>query len=181
MTITTYSSLAEVTAFTRHLLDGQTTFNSDTRPAGIEVSKFIERASSILNVALEGVGLDTPITQATAKSACDDWVTARAVRYVEMTQRGVGYSGEEGSRSPGFGNLFGEAAKFAAEVALGFKRLGVTVSYKSSDGLQFTGMDAISERADPDDSTLRQPVFRRGLYDEPEGSGPMDSDNEDEE
>ena len=39
-----YASVAEVTAFTRHLLDGQSAFNSTTRPTVTELEKFIDRA-----------------------------------------------------------------------------------------------------------------------------------------
>ena len=55
-----YGTSDEVLAFTKHLLSGEETFNAATRPTDTEVDKFIDRASGILNVALEGVGLTTP-------------------------------------------------------------------------------------------------------------------------
>jgi hypothetical protein len=172
-----YSTAAEVTAFTRHLLAGQSAFNSTTRPTVTELDKFIDRASGILNSALVGSGLAAPITNSTAKLACDDWVTARSAEYVELTQRGVGYSEGEGSRTASFRNMAKSANQFVTENRLGFVRLGVTVSHGKAEGLAFTGLDARSERDDPDDTALVQPFFRRGKFDDPSAT---ESDSEDE-
>jgi len=161
-----YSSTGEVKAFTRHLLDGQSGFNSTTRPTATELEKFIDRASGSLNLALAKQGLTTPITtsvNSTAKLACDDWVTAQAAMYVEMTQRGVGYSSADGSRTGYFKGLYGRADEFAKENVVGFKRLGVG---HAVPGVTFTGLDAESERADPDDTSLAQPIFKRGQFDD---------------
>lgn len=178
-----YSTAAEVMAFTRHLLNGQVSFNSTTRPTSTEVTQFIARASGVLDVALAAVGISTPITEATAKLACDDWVTARAAEYVELTQRGTGFSDAEGSRTAAFRNLHKMANDFAAANRKGFIYLGVSVANATSDGLAFTGLDAQNLRSDPDDSTLAQPIFYRGLYDDPQGSGyssgPDDTEFED--
>jgi hypothetical protein len=169
MTIRTdsYSSTSEVKAMTRHLLDGQTAFNSTTRPTSTELEKFIDRASGALNVALSKAGLTTPVSNTTAKLLCDDWVTAKSVQLVELTQRGEGFSGEAGSRVGAFSGLYKEADAFAEMHSLGFKRLGVGVSHPRHEGLSFTGLIAPEERGDPSDSGLAQPAFRRGLFDGP--------------
>jgi len=159
-----YSSTSEVQAYTAHLLDGQTAFNSTTRPTGTQLEKFIDRASGLLNVALRGVGLTVPVTNSTAKLACDDWVTNQSAAYVELTQRGAGFDGTENTRPGSFLNLNDKATEFALMMAPGFKKLGVAQSDKLSDGLQFTGLDAKDQRADPDDTTLRQPFFERGMF-----------------
>ena len=175
-----YSTIAEVVAVTRHLLDGEIEYNDSTRPTETEVEKFLVRCSAILDTALAGAGFTVPVTQATAKLVCDDWVTSKAAIWVELTQRGVGYSEGEGSRTLSLGNLHSQAHKFIQDNELGFKRLGVPVTYKASDGLQFTAQDAASERDDPDDTSLAQPKFKRGLFDDPEGSGyTLDDDDED--
>lgn len=162
-----FSSAAEVTAFTRHILDGQTAFNSTTRPTLTEVEKFIDRASGVLNLALAHHGFRPPviIANSTAKLACDDFVTARSAEYVELTHRGAGYSDGEGSRTAAFRNLAKSANEFVALNSLGFIRLGVTQTNKLSDGLIFTGMDAQADRADPDDTTKEQPFAVRGQWD----------------
>lgn len=161
-----YSSVVEIVPFTREILDGQSSFNSTTRPTLVEVEKFIDRASGTLNLALAQVGLSTPVTNSTAKLSCDDWVTAKVAEHVALTQRGVGYSDAEGSRNMGFRNLQKSALQFAQEFKVGMERMGVTVSHGRAEGLQFTGLDAQSERTDPDDSSLEQPRFGRRLFDD---------------
>ena len=116
--------------------------------------------------------MTTPITNTTAKLSCDDWVTEQAARYVELTQRGAGFSGDENSRPGGFQGLHKKAKEFAKNNTLGFKYLGAGVSHKMSDGLAFTGLDAQSERTDDDDSTLAQPLFKRGLFGDPTTTDP---------
>ena len=160
-----YGTVAEVLAFTKHLLGSEVTFNAATKPTGTEVEKFIDRASGILNVAMEGVGLTTPVVNSTAKLACDDWVVSHATAYVELTQRGAGYDGTENTRSGSFLKLHDDAAVFAKQVSLGFQRLGVSDGYSLSDGLQFTGEEIQKDRDDPDDDTMEQPKFTRGLFD----------------
>lgn len=160
-----YSSTAQVKAWTRHLLDGQTAFNSTTRPVASEVENFIDRASGLLNMALAGHGFSTPVTNSTAKLGCDDWVTAQAAMYVELTQRGTGFSNAEGARTGFFKGLMGEAEKWVLTNELGLKRIGVSVAHGRAEGLQFTGQAAPGERADPDDDTLAQPTFKRTQWD----------------
>jgi hypothetical protein len=162
-----YSSAAEVTAYTRHLLDGQTAFNSTTRPTVTELEKFIDRASGVLNLALaqHGFAASAVIANSTAKLACDDWTSARAAEYAELSRRGAGYNDSEGSRTDAFSNLAKRATDFVKANSLGFVRLGVTQSYKASDGLAFTGMTAQADRTDKDDSSLEQPFASRNQWD----------------
>ena len=164
-----FSSSAEVTAYTRHLLDGQTAFNSTTRPSVTELEKFIDRASGVLNVALSGEGFSPSAVygNSTAKLACDDWVTMKATKYVELTQRGTGYSVAEGSRTAAF-SIAKDAQEFAADNALGFVQLDITQGTKMSDGLAFTGLDAQKDRADRTDTSLVQPYADRNQFDNKE-------------
>ena len=163
-----YGSVAEVVAFTRYLLDGQTSYNSTTRPTLTEVEKMIDRASGVLNVAISSHGFITANVTAnsTAKLACDDWVTARVAEHVELTQRGAGYNESDDSRTRGFRNIHRAATTFVKDQALGWKRLGVTATHPLSEGLTFTGQDTKNLRSDPDDSSLEQPKFLRGLWDD---------------
>lgn len=160
-----YSSSGEVTAYTRHLLDGQLAFNSITRPTVTELEKFIDRASGVLNSAISAAGF-TPASvyaNSTAKLACDDWVTMKATKYVELTQRGTGYSADEGSRTAAF-EMGKDAKEYVDMFALGWIRLGITQGYKLSDGLAFTGMTAQKDRADPEDTSIEQPLFKRRQF-----------------
>jgi hypothetical protein len=160
-----FSTVAEVVGYTRHLLDGHTTFDSTTRPTLTEVEKFIDRSSALLNVALAAGGFSTSAIYANAvsKLACDDWVTMRAVKYVELTQRGTGFNADEGSRTAAFEN---DAAEFVAAMSDGFVNLGITLTGgNTANGLNFTALDVESQRADPSDTSRAQPLFTRKGFD----------------
>jgi hypothetical protein len=161
-----YGSTDDVLAFTRHLLDGETTFNSTTRPTLTEIEGMVDRASAALNVALAGAGLSVPVAQVDAKLACDEWVIARVVGMAELTRQAQGWSGDEGSRSAGFLSLLDSALDFARQHALAFRRLGCAAADPPSQGLAFTGETAEGDRADPDDDSLRPPRFSRGMFEE---------------
>jgi hypothetical protein len=171
MTIRTdsYSSTGEIKAFTRHLLAGQTNFNSTTRPTLTDLEKFIDRASGVLNISLAQAGFRPSDFRAnsTAKLMGDDWVTNQATKYTELTQRGTGYSEADGSRIGAFNGLYSAAANFINDNRLGIQRIGVAQTYKLSDGLQYTGLDAETMRSDPQDDSLAQPSFVRNQFDVP--------------
>lgn len=162
-----YSSTSEVKAFTRHLLDGQSAFNSTTRPNATELEKFIDRASGVLNSAIPAIGYSAAAVRAnsTAKLACDDWVTAQAAMYVEMTQRGTGFGDGEGSRTYYFKGLYGRANEFLKEFKLSFANMGIAKAFSSANGLQFTALTAQADRTDPDDASRAQPFAQRGQFD----------------
>jgi hypothetical protein len=160
-----YGSVDEVRAFTRHLLDGSAGFDQSTRPTLTEVEAFIARVSGVLNSAIASGGFDIPITQATAALACDDWVVTRAAAYVEMTQRGAGWSEQENPRINMLYRLHKDARQFVKDNAVGWKELGVSSSRDASQGFNFTALTPHSDRSDPDNTALEQPVFRRHLFD----------------
>jgi hypothetical protein len=159
-----YGTAVEVFALARYLADSQTAFNSTTRPTLTEVEKFIDRTSGVLNVALWRSGL-APVNvtaNSTAKLMMDDWVVERALTWVEASQR-AGVGGDENERKGPA--LHEQASLFIGGMALGLKRLGITVSDPDHQGLTYTGLDKHSERTDPDDTSREQPKFLRGLFD----------------
>lgn len=160
-----YSSVAEVTAYVRPLLDGQSSFNSTTRPTLTELEKFIDRASAHLNVALScsGFAPASVYANSTAKLTLDDWVTLRAAQYVELTHRGVGYD-EEGSGRSLLLSMSEEAEKFIEQFAQGLVNLGIERSVRLSDGLIYTGLDAQDNRSDASDTSVEQPLFKRRMF-----------------
>ena len=163
-----YGSVAEVQAYVTHLLDGKTAFSASTRPTDTQIEKFLDRSSAYVNVALNQHGFSTPITStsnSTASILLDDWVVNKATMMVELTKRGEGFNEREGSRASTFDQLAKDAMEFVEENSLGLQRLGLTLSHKLSDGLKFTAEADQSLRPDPDDSTLEQPIFNRGLFD----------------
>ena len=162
-----YGTIGEVVAYTRHLLGGESTFNSSTRPTATEVYRFLTRISGIINSALASRGFTVPVTNSDVLAVINDWVVTRAAEYAEATQRGVGFSSGEGSRTSVLGNLHQDALDFVRMYERGWKRLGAGVDQKSSQGLQFTGLDTYSDRSDPDDTSLAQPLFKRRQWDDP--------------
>ena len=154
-------------AFTRHLLAGETSFNITTRPTSTEVNRFLSRISGVMNSALASRGFTIPVSQADVLVAVNDWAVTRAAEYTEATQRGVGFGNGEGSRTAVLGNLHADAIEFVTTNERGWKRLGAGVDQKLSQGLQFTGLDAAGDRNDPTDTSLAQPKFKRGLFDDP--------------
>lgn len=159
-----YGTVAEVEAFTKHLLDGAIGFDNSTRPTVSEVEKFIDRLSAILNSALAGVGFDIPVTQGDVKLALDDWVVLKCTGYVELTARGAGSSDDPNARPRFFNKLHSDASAFVRDNARGWQRLGAALDNVTSTGFSYTGMDKHSERADPDNTGREQPKFRRGQW-----------------
>lgn len=157
-----YSSVDEILAFTRHLLDGQSTFNTLTRPTLTEIEKFIDRASALLNVALAAKGF-TPASiyaNAVTKLACDDWVTQQAVKYVHYAQRNTGIFSDQNETFK-----MDSAAEFVDSLTDGFINLGVSPNTSNTGLLAYAAIDAQSERSDPSDTTREQPLFSRRLWD----------------
>jgi len=161
-----FSSVDEVRGFTRHLLDGHTIFDASTRPTITEIEKFIDRASALMNVAIDNnkavinAGLDHSdfYNNAVSKLACDDWVTQQAVKYVHCAQRNTGIFSEKD-----------EVFKMANPVEF-IEMMGIGLINQITDpsavvsGIYFTGIDAQNLRADPDDTTKEQPLFSRRKF-----------------
>ena len=160
-----YSSTAEVVAITRQHLQGETTYNSTTLPTATEVSKFLQRAGAVLDVALANAGFSVPVTQETAKLACDEWVTLMAAQFVELSQPLTEWGETGNTRAGMMAGLQAKAVEFVADNDLGLKNLGVPTSDPAGQGVIFTGQEAQANRSDPQDSSLEQPKFTRGQFD----------------
>lgn len=159
-----YGTMPEVVALARIYLQGESTFNVNTIPTGTDVEKFIDRTSGVLNLALSTAGFAIPVTQATAKLACDDWVVGMAAAYIELSQPYTGENPNKNSRSL-LANLSKDAVKFVEANQAGFANLGVTQTANDATGLIFTGLTVEADRSDPTDSSLAQPKFGRGQFD----------------
>jgi hypothetical protein len=164
-----YSSVDDVTALTRHLLDGADGFGGDTRPTLDEVESFIDEASGTLNMAFRSAGFDPADVRAnsTAKLPADAWVRGMAATVVELTQRGAGWNDDENTRTGFLAGLYGDAMELVERMQKGLKREGITVTDPAHQGLTYTAFDKHSQRSDPDSTTLEQPQFRRGQFDSP--------------
>lgn len=144
-----YGTVAEVRALTRHLLDGAYTFDETTRPTIQDVERFIDRASAALNLALIQQGVTVPLADEIAVLTAADWVVRRAAADVELTQRGAGYSADEGSRLAGL--QLETAAAVAATIASALRAQGSGDPTPARAGLSFTGTSVA--------------IFTRGQFD----------------
>lgn len=160
-----YGTLAEVAALNRFMLEGRDNWDNFTRPTSAEVNKFLDRASGALNVALNGSGFSTPVaTPTTAKLMLDDWVVSKVSQVVRMSHIG-GMTDDPSNPAAGFSSMYEAANEFVESNSLALKRAGLTVSQASSEGLVLTAMDKHTERADPDNTSREQPIFRRRQWD----------------
>lgn len=160
-----YGSVDEVAAFSQYLFDGNAvTFKESTQPTLTQVEKFIDRASSHINLALAEVGLTIPVTNTTAKLSLDDWVVSKAVEYVELTQRGAGFNDNENTRHISFRSMRKDAKEFVSSIRTALVDVGVTVNRELSRDLAFTGLTIQEDRTDPDDTGKEQPKFIRGQF-----------------
>lgn len=162
-----YSSVAGVLAWTKHLIEGQVTFNTTTRPTLTEVESFVDEASGVLNLALAQAGFNTVSLRAntTAKLACDSWVRSWGVSFVELTHPMQGFGGDTTNRITLLQGMHGRALEFVDDMTKGFKLLGVAQSHSDSNVVKFTGETAQGDRTDPVDSSLEQPYFKRKQFD----------------
>ena len=164
-----YSSVAGVLALTRHLIEGETTFNTTTRPTITEVETLIDESSGLLNLSLRKYGFAPAVVYAnsTTKLACDLWVRGKTVKMVELSHPTQGFGADNDTRVDMLDGLYGAADKFVEKNALGFKRAGIAVADPSSQGLVLTGTTVQADRTDYDDDTLEQPMFKRNLFNVP--------------
>lgn len=139
-----YGSVAEVLAYTRHLLtDGNPTFTADTRPSLSEVERFLDRRSAILNACLAENGYTVPVsTPQAARDILAHFAVQGAAADAELTARSAGASPEGGEdrREKQFLKEFDKACAFIAGAA--FASLGAPQARPSSSiaGIAFGGM-----------------------------------------
>jgi hypothetical protein len=173
-----YSSVDEVAPYCRMFLEGSISFGSESNPTRDEVDTVLDRLCGVLDLALQREGIAVPITNSTAKYACDDWVTRYAVMEVKRMAPGYGFNDENQNTMTSYKGLMDSAMQFAKDNRLGFIDLGVTQTRNLSDGLAFTGQDAQSDRSDPDDTSLEQPMFTRGQWNDSTVSTDFDDETD---
>ena len=162
-----YSNVADVVALTKHLIEGETTFNSTTDPTVTEVEGMIDEVSGVLNIAFrkQGFAPSAIKVNSTATQAADSWVRTWATSFVELTAPFQGLTGGDDDRSTLMRNIYEDAEQWVSQHALGFKREGVAVADISSQGVVFTAETKQSDRTDKDDTGLEQPLFKRHQFD----------------
>jgi hypothetical protein len=93
-----YGTVAEVEAYTSHLIEAGATYSTSTRPTLAQVEQFIERRSAMLNGCLAEQGYITPVTTAQAKLVLDYYAVMGASGDCELSMRSAGYDAEDGNR-----------------------------------------------------------------------------------
>ena len=164
-----YGTVAEVTALTRHLLDGPDVFDEATRPSLSEVESFIDKVSANLNDAIAALGFSVPITAAGPKLSCDSWVVAKAAAMVELTQRSAGFDGDSrygssGGRYLSLWNLYEDAFEFVEKRRQAWADQGAAQTDQLSGALTYTALSNHANRSDPSNTTREQPMFRRRMF-----------------
>jgi len=131
-----YGSVAEVAALcTMYTSSG--TFSASTRPTLTQVETFVDRVSGILNVILAREGFATPVSQADAKLAMDDFAVEHAAYLCHAANRAGPYvPGNEQLRGrTAFEVIRQAAADFIEEMAAGLEALGATRTRVGTYGL----------------------------------------------
>jgi len=151
-----YGSVAEVAALTkRYTASGS--YGTTTNPTTIQVEKFIDRVSAIVNVLLAEAGFAVPVSQADAKLVLDDFAVGQVVLLCHAANgSGIYAPGSESLRSTTpLRGMLREAEAFVGGHAQGFERLGATRTYGAVQGLSCLETN--------DAGTTIEPTFQRGM------------------
>lgn len=147
-----YGSLEGVAALVRRYVTTTGVFDNTTNPKLNAVNRWLDQASSALNICLQSEGFSTPVTLEAAKYALDGFVDSMVAAACE----GVNGSGRFGptAKTPGgmgrFHNtLSKEACEFVADMAAGLERMGVTRSNNFAEGIAFRDTDESGARVIP--------------------------------
>ena len=125
----------------RYLIGG--TFTTATRPTLAQVEKFIDNASSTLNVMLAKAGFSIPIVQADAKAACAEIVIECVVdmcHAANSTGRFFTERALERGMNP-MKAIREDIASWVEAQAPGLEALGASRSISQLDGIAFRGTD----------------------------------------
>ncbi len=125
----------------RYLIGG--TYTTATRPTLAQVEKFIDNASSTLNVMLAKSGFSVPITQADAKAACGEIVVECVVdmcHAANSTGRFFTDRALERGMNP-IKAIREDIGEWVEAQAPGLEALGATRSTSQLDGIAFRGTD----------------------------------------
>lgn len=152
-----YGSVAEVAAMTaRYLIGG--TYTTATRPTLAQVEKFIDNASSTLNVMLAKAGFSVPIVQADAKAACGEIVVECVVdmcHAANSTGRFFTDRALERGMNP-MKAIREDIADWVESQAPGLEALGATRDTSQLGGIAYRGTDENGDEIFP--------IFQRGGF-----------------
>jgi hypothetical protein len=146
-----YGSVAEVAALVGRYTE-MGSFSSSTRPTTLQVEKFIDRISAVVNVLLAEQGFVIPVSAASPKLAVDEFVVAQVVQLAHGANGAGPFApgAEElrDGRTP-FQIILKDAAAFFDKHADGLEALGATRSLTHTNGLACRTVDDSGEDIHP--------------------------------
>lgn len=146
-----YGSVAEVAALVgRYTSDGSLT--EDTRPTLVQVERFIDRVSGVVNLILTEAGFTIPVTQADAVLVMAEFVVEEVIQLCHGANGAGPFApgSEELRRASPFRIITREAREFINGHAVALVRLGAARPYGGiADGLQIYDTTQDSEDVEP--------------------------------
>lgn len=154
-----YGSAAEAAAMVpQYTASG--TFTTGTRPTLVQVEKFIDRVSAMVNTLLAQLGFAIPVTQTDAKLVLDHFVVEEVAELCEAVNRAGRFASERLAGKGRFDVVFGDAVGFLKGQAEGLEALGATRSRDMTFGLAWCDADDAGDGIEPvfDRKWMRQTV-----------------------
>ena len=145
-----YGTVAQVQALTPRYLNSLM-YTTDTRPTLAQVETFIDNVSATLNVFLAREGFSIPITQASAKQACDQIVVESVVdlcHAANSTGRFFTDRALERGINP-IAAIRQDMASWVEMMAPGLEELGATRTHSLLDGVAFRDSDNSGDATAP--------------------------------
>lgn len=147
--VDSYGTSMGVASLTPRYAGNSGDFTSTTRPTDLQVNKWIDNISSMLNIILADHGFAIPIVQINAVIACETFVEEEVASIVEGVN-GSGRFGPVGAQvgsqnripsSGRFGIVTSDIHNFIATNALGFERVGCLRTQAPTDQIAYRDSD----------------------------------------
>lgn len=145
-----YCDASLVASLVPRYADTNNAFTTSTRPTLVQVEKYIDEVSGILNTMLSSAGFQVPITQEDIKLALSFFVSEEVAAICE----GINGSGRFGptANSPAksrFNEVMKDTASFVKMNAVGFERLGAIRLFSETSGIGFRDTSASGKATFP--------------------------------
>lgn len=159
----TYGAVTDVAAFIPRHASKAMNFDDTTNPTGVQVAKYLDQVSAILNTILGAYGFAIPVTDTDSKRVLDIFANQEVAALVE----GINGSGRFG---PGLGKgtpkgrwsvMMTDAMEFIEQMALGLERLGATRTYDALSGLGYRSTDEAGDTVPP---LVQRKTFNDNAY-----------------
>jgi hypothetical protein len=147
-----YGSRAGVGALAPRWAGTDNDFANTTRPTPENVEEWLAQVSSILDIALNQAGFDTPIEDNSVTPALDAFINAEVAAMVEGVNGSgrFGPTAKKGAKARSrFDIITDDAADFVMKFAVGIERMGVDKSYDLTAGMGYRDTDKSGQETHP--------------------------------